>query len=162
MIYRILTQTNRNYYRIQSFSSFVTAYYHQTKEKRLTDLRAVKATLLLYSTRVLYHSTSVCRVCRSLSHQYHQSILLYLQTWALWPEVLTYRWEDRCPRAIKRHFCHSCTLDWDLRTSWSFRMRTFYCLARLRPSRASEENHVTPTNREGHSEKEIEIHNTHI
>ena len=117
MIYRILTQTNRNYYRIQSFSYFVTAYYHQTKEKRLTDLRAVKATLLLYSTRVLYHSTSVCRVCRSLSHQYHQSILLYLQTWALWPEVLTYRWEDRCPRAIHRHFCHSCTLDWDVRTS---------------------------------------------
>ena len=106
---------------------------------------AVKAKLLLYSTHVLYHSASVFRVCWSLSHLYHQSILLYLQTWPLWPEVLTCQWEDRCPRAILCHSCHSCTLDWDLRTSWSFRMRTFYYQARLHPSTAFHKNHVTPT-----------------
>ena len=75
-------KTNRNFYQIQSFSFFGPAKRYQRNFKRVSDLqRCPIKVMLLYSTRVLYHSTSIFPVCDSPSRQ-HLGIVLYLQSLA--------------------------------------------------------------------------------
>ena len=73
---------NRNFYQMQSFSFFGPAKRYQRNFKRVSDLqRCPIKVMLLYSTRVLYHSTSIFPVCDSPSRQ-HLGIVLYLQSLA--------------------------------------------------------------------------------